>query len=71
MCTYVYIYIYIYRERERGAAYVAENWKIGTYYNKDKTGNRFIKAFQLFKILKNDIGKLISPMPLTEEIMQT
>ena len=41
------------------------------YYNKDKTGSLFINAFQLFKILKNNIGKLISPMPLTEEILHT
>ena len=32
-------------------------------YNSDKTGARFMKAFQLFKILTNNIGKLITPMP--------
>ena len=31
--------------------------KTDKYYNKDKTGTRFIKAFQLFKILKVNIGK--------------
>ena len=43
----------------------------GKSYNKDKTGTLFFKAFQLFKILKIDIGKLIRPMPLTGEIMHT
>ena len=33
--------------------------------------DRFIKAFHLFKILINNIGSLISPMPLTEEVMRT
>ena len=34
----------------------------GTYYNKETTpGTRFIKAFQLFRILNNNIGKLITP----------
>ena len=45
--------------------------KTGKYYNKDKTGTRFNKTFQLFKILRIHIGKLITPMPLTEEIMHT
>ena len=45
--------------------------KTGKYYNEDKSGNRFIKAFQVFELLNNNIGKLISPMPLTEEIMHT
>ena len=26
--------------------------KTGKYYNKDKSGNRFIQSFQLFKLLK-------------------
>ena len=30
-----------------------------------------MRAFQLFKILKRNVGKLISAMPLTEEIMHT
>ena len=37
----------------------------GKYYERDNTGNRYIKAFQLFKILIDYIGKLIIPMPLT------
>ena len=41
------------------------------YYERDNTGNRYIKAFQLFEILINNIGKLIIPMPLTEEVMET
>ena len=45
--------------------------KKGKYYERDNTGNRYIKAFQLFKILINNIGKLIIPMPLTEEVMET
>ena len=44
---------------------------MGKYYHNDKSGKRFIKAFQLFKILKIIIGKLITPMPLTEEVMHT
>ena len=39
--------------------------------NIKKTNDRCIKAFQLFKILINNIGKLIIPMPLTEEVMET
>ena len=45
--------------------------KTGKYYNNDKSGKHVIKAFQVFKLLNNNIGKLISPMPLTEEIMHT
>ena len=45
--------------------------KTGKYYNKDKTGNVFTKTFLLFKTLKSNVGKLIIPMPLTEEIMPT
>jgi len=36
-----------------------------------KRNDRFIKAFQLFKILISNVGKLITPMPLTEEVMRT
>ena len=32
---------------------------------------RFIKAFQMFKILMNSVGSLIVPMPLSEEVMAT
>ena len=45
--------------------------KEGKYYERDNTSNRYIKAFQLFKILINNIGKLVIPMPLTEEVMET
>ena len=45
--------------------------KTNKYCNKDKTGIRFMKAFQLFKILNINTGKPISPMPLTEEILHT
>ena len=45
--------------------------KTDKYHNKDKTGTRFIKAFQVFKLLTINMGKLITPMPLTEEIMHT
>ena len=41
------------------------------YYERDDTGNRFIKALQLFKMLINSVGDLISPMPLIEEVMRT
>ena len=37
----------------------------GNYYNKHKSGKRFIKSFQVFKLLKHNICKLIRPMPLT------
>ena len=36
-----------------------------------KRSDRFIKAFQLFKILVSNIDKLIVPITLTEEIMRT
>ena len=32
---------------------------------------RFIKAFQMFKILMNSAGSLITPMPSSEEVMTT
>ena len=39
---------------------------------KYKTENgRFVKAFQMFKILMNNAGSLIIPMPLSEEVMTT
>ena len=31
----------------------------------------FIKSFHLFKILMNNVGSLVVPMPLTEEVMRT
>lgn len=30
-----------------------------------------INSFQLFNILKNNVGKLIIPMPIAEEVMRT
>ena len=43
-----------------------------TFYNdKHHHNNRFIQAFQLFKILIDNVGDLIIPMPLTEEVMRT
>ena len=45
--------------------------KTGKYYNKYESGKRFIKTFQVFKLLLNNIGKLIRPMALTEEIMHS
>ena len=41
------------------------------YYERGNTGNRFIKAFQLFKILINNVGDVFGPMSLTEEVMRT
>ena len=43
----------------------------GKYYETDKTGKRFITAFQLFKVLNYNINKLITPTLLTEEPMNT
>ena len=45
--------------------------KKGKYFERDNSGNKFIKAFQLFKILINNIDKLIIPITLTEEVMRT
>ena len=45
--------------------------KTGKYHNKEKTGTRFIKVLQLFKILKIMMVSLLPPMHLTEEIMHT
>ena len=37
---------------------------------KHKKGNGiFIKAFQLFKVLMDNVGKLITPMELTDEVL--
>ena len=41
------------------------------YYNRDDSGERFIKSFQLFKILMSNVDKLICPITLTEDIMRT
>ena len=43
----------------------------GKYYDKDKSGQLFIKAFLIFKLLNKNIGKLMGPMPITEELMHT
>ena len=45
--------------------------KDGKYYKRNKIGKQCMKAFQLFKILLNNIGNLIVPIPLTEEVMRT
>ena len=36
-----------------------------------KCNDRFIKAFQLFKMLMNSVDKLIAPMELTDEVLNT
>ena len=41
------------------------------YYERDKTGKRFITSFQLFKILMGSTVSLITPMELTCDIMST
>ena len=52
---------------------VKELYECNQIYNDKhhKRTDRFIKAFELFKILINNIGNLISPMVLTEEVMST
>ena len=47
--------------------------KKGKYYERDKTGKRFITACQLFKIITNgkNVDKLIAPMNLTDELLNT
>ena len=43
-----------------------------TYNDKYKKGNdRFVKAFQVFKILIDTVDKLIIPMELTDEVLNT
>ena len=42
-----------------------------TLYKRYKTGKQFITAFQLFKTLKINIDKLITPILLTYELMST
>ena len=41
------------------------------YYERDKTGKRFITAYQLFNILMNNVDKLIAPMDLTDGLLNT
>ena len=41
------------------------------YYERYKTGKRFITAFQLFKTLMDNVGSLVTPMELTDDIMNT
>ena len=45
--------------------------KKGKHYERDKTGKRFITAFQLFKILMYNVDSLITQMELTDDIMNT
>ena len=45
--------------------------KKGKYNERDKTGKRFITAFQLFKILMDSVDSLITPMELTDAITNT
>ena len=41
------------------------------YYERDKTGKRFITSFHLFKVLMDNTDSLIAPMELTDDIMST
>ena len=42
------------------------------FNDKYKRGNDiFIKAFQVFKVLVDKVGKLITPMDLTDEMLNT
>ena len=42
------------------------------FNDKYKRGNdRFIKAFQVFKVLMDNVDKLITPMELTSEVLNT
>ena len=42
------------------------------FTDKHKRGtDRFIKAFQLLKMLMDNVGKLITPMELTDEVSNT
>ena len=43
----------------------------GKDFERDKTGKIFITAFQLFKILMDSVDSLITPMELTDDIMNT
>ena len=47
--------------------------KIFKKYNDtcNKSNDRFIKSFQLFKMLMDNVGKLITPMELTDEVLNT
>ena len=45
--------------------------KDGKYYKRDKPSKTFITAFQLFKTLKTNIDKLITPILSTDELMST
>ena len=42
------------------------------FNDKYKRGDdRFVKAFQVFKVLMGNAGKLITPMELTDEVLNT
>ena len=42
------------------------------YHDKYKKCNdRFIRAFQSFKVLMDNVDKLITPMELTDEVLNT
>ena len=47
--------------------------KIFKKYNDkyNKSNDRFIKAFQFFKTLMDNVDKLITPMELTDEVLNT
>ena len=41
------------------------------YYEQGKTGKTFITSFQSFKILMDTVDSLITPMELTDEVLNT
>ena len=41
------------------------------YYERDQTGKGFITAFQLFEILMDNVDSLVTPMEMTDDIMNT
>ena len=45
--------------------------KKGKYYERHKAGMTFITDFQLFKIFMDSVDSLITPMELTDGIMNT
>ena len=48
------------------------NKKYKNFNDKHKKGNdRFITSFQLFKMMMDNVDKLITPMELTDEVLNT
>ena len=69
-CTELTSYCLDNYEDIEGIKYCNEVYKKGKY-NYKRCNDRFIKAFQVLKVLIDNVDKLITPMELTGEVLNT